>query len=401
MSRWPLALRVLFDALVVALVVVWALRPDSPSRVFGATVVLLAGAALLPLAVPAWRAGWAAGLRRALRLPDLAAFLLVLLLLAAETSLRLASRLSASPLLAPPNANAEERITQWRGRPGAELNGVRLNAQGFLDQDFALEKPEGVRRVAAFGDSFAVGVVPYAENFLTRLDALLDDGRPTEVLNLGIVSTGPEDYLHLWRTEVRPYRPDLVLVCLFVGNDIRAPRRSSLLHRDSLLAFAVPARLWSVGRQGHGAAAAASAPEEATFDEASFLAVERDRLRLCRLPPDDKVRRSWEATLAILDQLAAETGSALRVALIPDEYQVNDALFATLAEGREADYDREDPQRRLAAWCAGRGVPCLDLLPALREAERDERTYKPRDTHWNERGNRVAAQALAEWLGRS
>jgi hypothetical protein len=320
----------------------------------------------------------------------------VLLLAAVEIALRVSSHLSDSPLLAPPNANAQERIAQWRGRPGAELNGKRLNALGFMDDEFQLAKPDDVRRVAAFGDSFAIGVVPYAENFLTLLDDGLDARQPTEVMNLGIVSTGPEDYLYLWRTEVRPYRPDLVLLCIFVGNDIRAPRESSLLHRDSLLAFAVPGRLWSVSHQP--TAPATPSPEAATFDEASFLDVERDRIALCRRAPDAKTQRAWQVTLSILGHIADETGPALRVAIIPDEYQVNDALFATLAAGHESDFDREDPQRRLAAWCAERGVPCLDLLPALREAERDEHTYKPRDTHWNARGNRVAALCLAQWL---
>lgn len=396
MKRWPLALRVLFDALVLSLLVTWAVLPESPTPLFVSCLLLLVGAALLPLALPAWRRPWGDRLRRWLRWPDLAAFLLVLLLAATEGALRIASRVSDSPLLAPPNANAQERIAQWRGHPGAELNGRRLNALGFLDEDFALERTPGVRRVAALGDSFAIGVVPYADNFLTRLDELLDARQPTELQNFGIVSIGPEDYLHLWRTEVRSFRPDLVLVCVFVGNDIRAPRESSLLHRDSLLALVLPGRIFRVGHQP--GPAVAPKPEEPTFDEQSFLDIERERLKLCQVPASGKTERSWDVTLSILGELADETAGALRVVIIPDEFQVNDALFATLAAGREGEFDREDPQRRLLAYFAQRGVPCLDLLPALRDAERDEHTYKPRDTHWNARGNRVAAEQIARWL---
>jgi hypothetical protein len=396
MSRWPLALRVAFDAVALSLALVWIVLPESPTRWFVAGVLALSGLALLPLAVAPWRQAWRRRLDRWLRLPDFAAFTGLLLLLAVESALRLASKISDSTLLAPPNANASERIAQWRGRPGAELNGRRLNAGGFMDEEFQVEKAPGVRRLAAFGDSFALGVVPYAENFLTLLDDQLDAREPTEVQNLGIVSTGPEDYLYLWRTEIRSYQPDLVLVCVFVGNDIRAPRESSLLHRDSLLAFAVPGRMWRLGHQP--AARSTPSPEAATFDEASFLAVERDRLDVCRRPLDAKVLRAWDATLSILGQIADEVGPGLRVAIIPDEYQVNDALFELLAAGHEGEYDRDDPQRRLAAWCASRGVPCLDLLPTLREAEGQEHTYKPCDTHWNALGNRVAAQALARWL---
>jgi hypothetical protein len=40
-------------------------------------------------------------------------------------------------------------------------------------------------------------------------------------------------------------------------------------------------------------------------------------------------------------------------------------------------------------------VPCLDVLDAFRGAPD---TYAPRDTHWNVRGNRLAAARLADWL---
>jgi hypothetical protein len=403
-SRWPLALRVVFDALVFALVLVWIVQPDSPTALFRNAALALIAAALLPLAVRPWRPAWSAGLRRALRLPDLLAFCSVLLVGACELALRAASSFSDSPLLAPPDANAQERIAQWRGRPGAVLNGRPLNALGLPDDDFVLERAPGVRRIVALGDSFAVGVVPYADNFLTLLDERLDAAAPTEVDNFGIVSTGPEDYLYLWRTEARRYAPDLVLVCLFVGNDIRAPRESSLLHRDSLLAFVVPGRIWSLGHQTEGPSAAAATeagvvPDAPSLDEAAYLAVERNRVELCLREPGKKTRRAWDTTRSILQDLVAEVGPGLRVVLIPDEYQVDDALWASLVRGREAEYDRDDPQRRLLAMFAEWQVPCLDLLPTLRAAQADGPVYAPRDTHWNVAGNRVAAQALAEWLG--
>jgi hypothetical protein len=43
-------------------------------------------------------------------------------------------------------------------------------------------------------------------------------------------------------------------------------------------------------------------------------------------------------------------------------------------------------------------VRVLDLLPALRAAERESRTYHLRDTHWNAHGNRVAGRELARAL---
>jgi SGNH hydrolase-like domain, acetyltransferase AlgX len=84
--------------------------------------------------------------------------------------------------------------------------------------------------------------------------------------------------------------------------------------------------------------------------------------------------------------------------LIPDEFQVNPAVLeAALREGGldRGNLDLEGPQRRLTRFLAELGVPCLDLLPAF---ARVPATYAERDTHWNVRGNRLAAAEIASWV---
>jgi len=112
-----------------------------------------------------------------------------------------------------------------------------------------------------------------------------------------------------------------------------------------------------------------------------------------------------------LDTFHQALGERLLVVLVPDEYQVNDELWNGLlpaaiqmyahsvppSQARES-FDRDYPQQRLREWAAERGVRVLDLLPALREAEKSARTYHLRDTHWNSHGNRVAGEELARAL---
>ncbi|MBY0278934.1 hypothetical protein K2Z84_26685, partial [Candidatus Binatia bacterium] len=43
-------------------------------------------------------------------------------------------------------------------------------------------------------------------------------------------------------------------------------------------------------------------------------------------------------------------------------------------------------------------VPALDLLPASRRASAAGPLYRPRNTHWNGAGNRLAAAELARFL---
>jgi hypothetical protein len=46
-----------------------------------------------------------------------------------------------------------------------------------------------------------------------------------------------------------------------------------------------------------------------------------------------------------------------------------------------------------------RGIRSLDLLPAFRNSSA-ARLYKPRDSHWNIAGNRLAAEAIAPEIAR-
>ncbi|MGQ0554039.1 MAG: alginate O-acetyltransferase AlgX-related protein [Planctomycetota bacterium] len=408
MKRWPLALRVFFDALVVSLFVTWALNPEAPARllrplVFGAMGVLLA-----PLLIPAWRRAWSLRLGAALRWPDFLAFNALLLLVALELGLRGLSLVSHSPLLAPPNSDSLERIERGLGAPGRGADGRLHNALGFPDEEFSVARPAGARRLLALGDSFAAGIVPYEENFLTLLDEQLDQRigqsfdspRPVELLNFGVVATGPEDYLHLWRTTAQAYAPDLVLLCLFVGNDIRDTDAGSILHRNSLMAFVVPQRLATAWRQAEAQRGVAGMPREGwpTFDEESYSKLEIGRAQLALREPGRKERAAWKRTLEILDELRSAIGERLRVVILPDEFQVNDALWAAVVGEEGARFERDLPQHRLTAYFAEHGVPCLDLLPALRAAEPQGATYQIRDSHWNARGNAVAAEALAAWL---
>jgi hypothetical protein len=84
--------------------------------------------------------------------------------------------------------------------------------------------------------------------------------------------------------------------------------------------------------------------------------------------------------------------------LIPDEFQVNaevlaDALHATQIEVSALDLD--GPQQGPLSFFAKHRVSCLDLLPAFKAVPN---TYRPRNTHWNALGNRLAAEAIRRWL---
>lgn len=378
------------------LLLVWIVQPQSPSRFYRIGIIASFGILFLIALWPRVRMRLMAFVRRRIRLADILMVNLLLFIVLAEASVWVLGEVYDSPLLAPADAYAAGRIRHHRGRPHGIHNGQRLNALGFFDTEFESSRKPDVRRIVALADSFGAGVVPYEQNFLTLLDSELDEQEATEVYNFGIPGAGPPEYLYLYRTEACTFDPDKVLLCFFIGNDFVETQTRSILHADRLRSLALVKRL--IATKGVAGDVAEPVLDEPTFMEESFLQIEQRRLDICRVTPDHHMRRRIEDTFRYLDDLYGETGSRLRVALIPDEYQVNDALYNALVKDKGNEFDRDRPNRLLHEYLDARGIPYLDLLGALREAESMSPTYKPRDTHWNVLGNSVAARALARWL---
>jgi hypothetical protein len=282
---------------------------------------------------------------------------------------------------------------------GAGLKGNRL---GYPGPEFPV-LPRPGRRIAALGDSFAVGpTVRFADNYLTRLETLLAD---TRVYNLAVSGAGPREYARILE-DAWPLSPDLVLVSLFVTNDVSEslplprrldPRRSHLYQALRPLPAPRPTPLAPLSDDE----VLAERIRTGTLPAEDYRRLEAHRLSVCTVPTPPAVERKWRATFARLDRIVAACrarGIASAFVLIPDEVQVNPDVLADVVGCGQVDRARLDldlPQRRLAAFFAEHGVPCLDLLPTFK-GRRD--LYVPRNTHWNEAGNRLAAEALAKWL---
>lgn len=112
---------------------------------------------------------------------------------------------------------------------------VYINSIGIRDRELPRERGN-TYRVLAIGDSYTYGWGVDIENtWMRQLEALLRDaGRDIEILNLGKPGVGPPFYSELAEQAIPLLRPDLVLICMLQGNDIRAAgdKSASLKDRD-------------------------------------------------------------------------------------------------------------------------------------------------------------------------
>jgi Arc/MetJ family transcription regulator len=96
-------------------------------------------------------------------------------------------------------------------------------------------------------------------------------------------------------------------------------------------------------------------------------------------------------------------GVAFAIVILPDEIQVDDRLLARVLDRyglSRADYAMDLPQTIVQRIARENGIQSLDLLWKFHEAAaRDPAPlYLPRNTHWNDEGNQLAASLLLPWL---
>ena len=295
---------------------------------------------------------------------------------------------------------------RFRGKPFADDYDFTLNSKGFKDMEFAPKK-KNVFRILAIGDSFAYGVVPYQFNYLTLLENQLNrEQNRVEILNMGIPSIGPKDYVSVLIREGLALEPDGVIVSFFIGNDFLESERA--LYSYSYL-FAFFKYLWNLrahyqGNVFHGKAVYQD--EQKTLSDEKFLEIEAARSRIYQTN-NARFEVLLNHTLSNLEhikKICDNNNIKMRLVIIPDELQINQQLqleVITALKMKPEAFDFSLPNRRLSQTLTVLNINHLDLYHAFLQASAEKRLYKPNDTHWNIAGNQLAASIMRDYLANS
>ncbi|HYM12722.1 MAG TPA: SGNH/GDSL hydrolase family protein [Bryobacterales bacterium] len=322
-----------------------------------------------------------------------------------------------------------------RMRPGARRRhvtrlwdvGITINQEGFRDR--AEPVASSAPPVLALGDSFAFGWgVNLEQTYLYRLEQSLDQARPIRIVKAGTPGTGTSDQFRLLEEIGDHYRPQLVLLSFFVGNDftdvqmggvaqfdvkdglllrheLRPPGwreaiREKLARSSYLLQFLRAVQLdWE--RRG-----SAAAPHTALAARDPWL-LEFAKVHLREYPPE--TARGVAETLQYLDQFqdwCRAHNADFVLLVIPRSIQISPEELAEWQRAfgiTDAELDLDHPQKILREWAGRRGARLLDLLPGFRQwaAEHPGRKiyYYP-DAHFNPAGHELTAELLADYLAR-
>ena len=311
----------------------------------------------------------------------------------------------------------------WVNRPGSKGRlrflpdfdtEVRINAHGLRDREIPYERSPGTGRILALGDSMTFGQgVGTEECWPKVLERRL--GESVEVANGGVSGWGTAQE-RLWlESEGLRYRPDLVIVGLYVNDfwdnapstDSRVPRPLFVLRDGNLSVTNLPLARPAGGRwQDAGAYLENNALLFRLLakgwlwvdlgllrptDLAPIGPVDRDRgVRKPRAPIALPAVGETGALLSEMDRLCRDHQATLLVLLLAGHWHVRPSL-----RGLGGFFWQRDAYETATKLCADRGLSAVETYPELAGAEeRGAPVFHPIDMHLNASGHRLVAELL-------
>jgi hypothetical protein len=257
------------------------------------------------------------------------------------------------------------------------------------------------------------------------------------VLNAATGGTGPFEYLEEMKTVGTEFKPDVVLLSYYAGNDLtnvqNHPKFKPFRQRDNQTGVAINSsssrpffrhlylyhyllRSSQIVRRrffNYEEMEAAGIPPDLIEDAKTSkinpwllkLALDQKNYFLDNLLMEtDENMRAWRKAKELLTEvheICTRHNSQLVMIVFPASVQVNESHFEFLKRLRFNMDDRTlnsaKPQRLLLEFCRERNVRCLDVLPSFR-ARRSEEFYRDKDDHFNEAGNRLAETLIVEFI---
>jgi lysophospholipase L1-like esterase len=325
----------------------------------------------------------------------------------ALTACELLLRAFAGAVLPKPDLYETDPDVGKRMRPGwtgDEFGApVVINSKGLRIPETPYEKPDGVFRVLALGDSWTFGFrMQEADAYPRQLEQVLNeravergDLRRIEVINAGVIGYSTDQEAAYLRVEGWKYQPDLVLVNYYPVNDTHN-KLASYQKRERIRAI----HPWLLS--------VLQAPKELYLRQ-FWKGVRRtlkEKLRVARAGGDPAAAvedwtadyregaRGWEAVrtaLADIGRQARARGVPVLLVLLPDAQNLerySETYPPTIApmDGAAAEEGR---------------LGFFDLEPAFAAwVNREDEIRFGKLRHPNARGYGVIATAVAEEIGR-
>ncbi len=289
---------------------------------------------------------------------------------------------------------------------------VSINSLGLRGAEIS-DKTSDTFRILILGDSFAFGWgVEYDQTFGARLERELNsETRKVQVLNgavPGYSLLDEQDWLERYGLQLQP---DLVLIAVFLGNDILEAtagyRQRELSHSVPEAGTARGLRLW-IYTNSHFVrlVARANIPSLFGFSDPWPVVYLRGLLTVHTDDPSvveaQEGRRVSRAALTRLIELAALHRFRLAAVVIPANFNISTERWQRMLALAGVEPTGLDPQvsrRFFNSLLDEYNIPTCDLWTLFSTAlEHGQHVYYEQDLHWTDLGHSLATDAVRDFL---
>jgi hypothetical protein len=294
------------------------------------------------------------------------------------------------------------------------------------EQIIPVKKRAGETRVLFIGDSATKGsYVPITDSYPLRFKAGLDGRDPdnlVSVINAGVWGMTTVDELHLLRSRLLGLKPDVVVLGLFMANDINfnlgharrqlstggwldgVRQRSALARFVFLRLMAVNARFRWFDSNTRWVPVEMGLVDPRGLHMLDYPAGELATYVKPSSPLMDDAFEVLRDLLSQFKQLGEQHGFRVRVLLIPTPSAVAgelrilrhpdllDELAARDVHIDRARLDFDQPTRRVLSVCESLDLPCVD--PTARMRKKGRGAFFPKDEHPSVLGHQALADEL-------
>lgn len=304
-----------------------------------------------------------------------------------------------------PNLNTTINTGERTVHVYTDADGNRVGSKGRVVAD---------RSILVLGDSYMAALqVEYEESVPGLIESsLAAKGMPVSVRNTGVGSWEPIHYYYRARQAFRCEPFDLMLVFVYLGNDIVPARRPPYLAREPVstrhVRFPRSVAKWEL-------IDALLYPINDRLEERSHLFIfmkQRGKVLLMKAgltaredPVELRVSAAdgpqWGITADIFVEIAAEAtrrGTPALFVLLPASYQVDRREFEDYVSGfglQQGMLDIDQPNRIMLREMRERGLEVVDATEALRAAHTDATPMHGRvDPHFSSAAHAVVSRFI-------
>lgn len=299
---------------------------------------------------------------------------------------------------------------------------IKTNSLGLRNPEIGKKNP-GTKRILFIGDSFTMGwAVEEEEAFPRLVEKMLTSKIPNqkiETINAGFTAAGPSGYYLYYKNFTQTIKPDIVVINLYLGNDITSRLDVDWIKKDKKgLPEVVRSKISYIDFYGQLRRKDEPIKYQIPILNESHAFV----FFMDRLTPLPKVKTETEvitpfvclfkrqchdlekakqevATLLIeMQKIARSRNQQMIIAILPVEFQIYDQARPKYGIPIPlSTREKQIPNEYFHELFSKHNINYIDLLPDFLDYG-NTRTYFSYDDHWNQLGHYIAAEAISNQL---